>query len=122
MVEEKVKVRQINNFAVLKYLKDCSVDVSPSWDIPESVLDNFLGSVTMISNFVGYLQADWSLKSSGITGYMNALGYLLDFRRRYSDLTKIHSSGFTPSEIYIQRVKRYLSKKNEIQLERSFEC
>ena len=37
----------------------------------------------MISDFVGYLQADWSLKSSGVTGYMNALGYLLDFRRSY---------------------------------------
>ena len=65
----------------------------------------------MISDFVGYLHTDWSLKSSGITGYMNALGHLLDFRRSYSDLTKIHSLVFIPSEIYIQRVKRYLSKK-----------
>ena len=65
----------------------------------------------MISDFVGYLQTDWSLKSSGVTGYMNVLGHLLDFRRSYSDLTKIHSLVFIPSEIYIQRVKRYLSKK-----------
>ena len=65
----------------------------------------------MISDFVGYLQTDGSLKSSGVTGYMNALGHLLDFRRSYSDLTKINSSVFIPSEIYIQRVKRYLSKK-----------
>ena len=42
---------------------------------------------------------------------MNALGHLLDFRRSYSDLTKIHSSVFIPSTIYIQGVKRYLSKK-----------
>ena len=42
---------------------------------------------------------------------MNGLNDLLDFRRSYSDLTKIHSSVFIPSEIYIQRVKRYLSKK-----------
>ena len=65
----------------------------------------------MISDFVGYLQTDWSLKSSGVTGYMNDLGYLFDFRRSYGDLTKIHSSVFIPSEIYIQRVKHYLSKK-----------
>ena len=96
---------------VSKYLKYCCADVSISWDVPESVVDYCLGSVTMISDFVGYLQTDWSLKSSGITGYMNALGHLLDFRRSYSDLTKINSSVFIPSEIYIQRVKRYLSKK-----------
>ena len=96
---------------ILKYLKYCCADVSVSWDIPESVVDYCLGSVTMISDFVGYLQTDWSLKSSGVTGYMNALGHLLDFRRSYSDLTKINSSVFIPSEIYIQRVKRYLSKK-----------
>ena len=96
---------------VLKYSKYCSADVSLSWDIPESVVEYCLGSVTMISDFVGYLLTDWSLKSSGVTGYMNALGHLLDFRRSYSDLTKIHSSVFIPSEIYIQRVKRYLSKK-----------
>ena len=96
---------------VLKYSKYCCADVSLSWDIPESVVEYCLGSVTMISDFVGYLQTDWSLKSSGVTGYMNALGHLLDFRRSYSDLTKIHSSVFIPSEIYIQRVKRYLSKK-----------
>ena len=33
---------------VLKYLKYCCADVSISWDIPESVVDYCLGSVTMI--------------------------------------------------------------------------
>ena len=42
---------------------------------------------------------------------MNALGHFLDFRRSYSDLTKIYRSVFIPSEIYIQRAKHYLSKK-----------
>ena len=67
-----------------------------------------LGSVIVISDFVGYLQTDWSLKSSVVTGYMNAPGHLLDFRRSYSDLTKKQSLVFIPSETYIQRVKRYL--------------
>ena len=107
---------------VLKYLKYCCADVSISWNIPESVVDYCLGSVTMISDFVEYLQTDWSLKSSGVTGYMNPLRYLLDFPRSYSDLTQIKSSVFIPFEIYIQRVKCYLSKKNEIRLERSLEC
>ena len=69
---------------VLKYLKYCCADVSISWDIPESVVDYCLGSVTMIFDFVGYLQTDWSLKSSDVTGYMNALGYLLGCSRTFS--------------------------------------
>ena len=110
---------------VLSYLKYCCTDVSISWDIPESVADYYLGSVTMIFDFRGSLQTDWPLKSSGVTGYMNALGHLLDFRRSYSDLTKIHSSVFIPSEIYFQRVKHYLSqnkKEYKIRLEGRFEC
>ena len=96
---------------VLKYLKYCCADFSLSEDIPDIVIDYYLGSVTIISHFVGYWQTDWSLEYSGVTGYMNALGHLLDFRRSYNDLTKINSSVFIPSEIYIQRLKRYLSKK-----------
>ena len=42
---------------------------------------------------------------------MSALGHLPDFRRSSSDLTKIDSPVFVPSEIHIQRVKCYLSKK-----------
>ena len=38
---------------------------------------------------------------------------LLGFRRSYSDLTKIHCLVFIPSEMYIQRVKRYQSKKKK---------
>ena len=55
----------------------------------------------MISDFMGYLQPDWSLKTSGVTGYMNTVGHLLDFRRSYSDLTKIISSVFILSEVYV---------------------
>ena len=63
----------------------------------------------MISDFVESLQTDWSLKSSGVTGYMNALGHLLDFRRSYGDLTQINSSVFIPSAfIYL------FHPKNEI--------
>ena len=72
-------------YKVLKYLKYCCADVSISWNIPESVVGYCLGSVTMISDFEGYLQTDWSLKFSGLTGYMNALGHLLNFRRSCSD-------------------------------------
>ena len=92
-------------------MKYCCADASILWDIPESVVDYCVGSVTMISDFVEYLQTYWSLKSSGVIGYMNALGHLLDFYRSYSDLTQINSSVFIPSEIYIQQVKCYLSKK-----------
>ena len=123
LVEKKVIVRSDQLLCkVLIYLKYCCADVSILWGNPESVVDCCLGSATMISDFVEYLQTDWSLKSSGVTGYMNPLRHLLDFPRSYSDLTQIKSSVFIPFEIYIQRVKCYLSKKNEIRLERSLEC
>lgn len=62
-------------------------------------------------HFVGYLQTGWFQKFSGVTGYMNSLGNFLDFRRGYSDLTKIHRSMFISLEIYIQRIKCFLSRK-----------
>ena len=96
---------------VLKYLKYCCADVSPSWEVPDSVVDYCLGSVTMISEFVEHLQTDWLLKSAGVTAYMNALGHLLDYRRSFTDLIKVSNSIFIAAEVYIQRVKRYLSKK-----------
>ena len=40
---------------VLKYLNHCCADVSISWDILEDVVDYSLGSVAMISDFVGHL-------------------------------------------------------------------
>ena len=96
---------------VLKYLQYCCAHVSSSWDVPDSVVDYCLGSVSMISNFVGYLQTGWFLKFSGVTGYTDTLGNFLDFRRGYSDLTKIDRSMFISPEIYIQRVKCFLSRK-----------
>ena len=66
------------------YSSGCVGIASISWDIPESVVDYCLGSVTMIFDFVGYLQTDWSLKSSDVTGYMNTLGYLLGCSRTFS--------------------------------------
>ena len=83
---------------VLKCLKYCCAGVSPSGDIPESVVDYCLGSITMISDFLEYLQTDWFLKTSGVTIYMNALDHLPDFRRSYNNLTKIHNSMFIPSK------------------------
>ena len=53
-------------YKVLKYQKYCCADVSISWDIPESMVEYWLGSATMISDFVGYFQTDWSLKSFGV--------------------------------------------------------
>ena len=63
---------------LLKHLKYWCADVSPSWDIPESAVDYCLGSVTVIPYFVGYLNKYRFLKSSGVTGYMNAPGHLLE--------------------------------------------
>ena len=99
---------------ILKYLKFCCSDVSPNWDLPDTVVDYCLGSLTMLSDFVNYLQQKWKLGYSGIIGYMNSVGHMLDYRRSCSNITKENASIFIPSEIYIQRVKRHLSKKMKV--------
>ena len=99
---------------VLKYLKFCCKDVFVSWDVPENVLDYCLGSLSMLSDFVEYLQIEWKMGNSGIIGYMNAIGHMLDHRRSSSSFPKENGTNFIPIEIYLQRVKRYLSKKMKV--------
>ena len=100
---------------ILKYLKFCCNDVSPSWDLPDSVVDYCIGSVTMLSDFVEYLQQEWSVGYAGLIAYMNSISHLLDFRRSSNSFPAENVSVFVASEIYIQRVKRYLSKKMKLQ-------
>ena len=78
---------------------------------PKRYVDYCLGSLNMLSDFVEYLQNEWKIGYSGIIGYMNALGHLLDFRRTFSNSASENVSVFLASEIYFQRVKRFLSKK-----------
>ena len=69
----------------------------------------------MLSDLVDYLQNEWKIGYSGIIGYMNALGHLLDFRRTFSHSASENVSVFLPSEFFLQRVKRFLSKKMKLQ-------
>ena len=105
----RIQAEQIS-CRVLKYLRFCCQDVCPTWNIPYSVADYCVGSVTLISDFVDYLNKNWSVGYSGIIGYMNALSHLLDFRRIFEE-RHANSQTFMASEIYIQRVKRSLAKK-----------
>ena len=72
-----------------------------------------LGSLSMVSDFVEYLQNEWKIEYSGIIGYMNALGHLLDFQRKFSNSVSENVSVFLASEI-LQRVKRFLSRKMKL--------
>jgi len=99
---------------ILKFFKFCCEDVNGEWDIPGTVADFCLGSVTMISDFVNYLQEEWNVGCSGITGYMNAIGHMLDYRRTMG-VTESNLSIFVASEIYLQRIKRFLLKKQKIE-------
>ena len=45
---------------------------------------------------------------------MNALGHLLNFRKRFSNSVAENVSVFHKSESYLQRVIRFLSKKMKI--------
>ena len=96
---------------ILKYLKFCCSDVSSRWNVPETVVDYCLGPFSMLSDFIEYLQNEWKIGYSGIIGYMNAIGHLIDFRRTFINSSSENVSIFLASEIYLQRVKRFLSKK-----------
>ena len=69
---------------VQKYLKFCCSDVSPGWNVPETIVDYCLGYLNKLFDFVEYLQNERTIGYSGIIGYMNAIGHLLDFRRTFS--------------------------------------
>ena len=99
----------------LKYLKFCCSDVSSSWDIPETVADYCLGSINMLSEFVNYLQNEWKVSYAGVIGYMNSINHFLDFRRSFSDTASQNVSVFIAFEIYLQRLKRFLSKKMKLE-------
>ena len=99
---------------VLKYTKFCCNDVSSSWEIPFTVIDYCIGCVTMLSDFVEYLQTEWKLGYSGVIGYMNAINHMLDYRRS-SDICKKSLPVFIASEIYLERVKKYLVRKMKVE-------
>ena len=98
---------------VLKYLKFCCSDVSSGWNVPETVVHYCLGSLNMLSDLVEDLQNEWKIGYSGTISYMNALGHMLGFRKTFN-----HSASenvFLASEIYLQKVKRFLFKKMKLQ-------
>ena len=69
----------------------------------------------MLFDFVEYLQNELKIGYSGIIGYMNALGHLLDFRRTFSNSASENVSVFLESEIFLQTIKPFLSKKMKLQ-------
>ena len=103
------------NTRALKYLKFCCSDQLSSWEIPESVVDYCIGSVSTISEFVDYIQEKpYSVGYSGAIGYMNALSHVLDFRRSTAKNDQnIHV--FIAAEVFLDRVKKCLKKKLKIE-------
>ena len=99
----------------LKYLKFCCSDQMASWEVPGSVVDYCMGSVSTISEFIDYIQGQpYNVGNSGTIGYMNSLSHLLDFRRSMSKNDKnIHV--FIAAEVFLDRVKKCLKKKLRVE-------
>ena len=99
----------------LKYLKFICADQLSSWEVPESVLDYCIGSVSSMSEFIDYIQEKpYNVGNSGTIGYMNALSHLLDYRRSNAKNEKnIHV--FIAAEVFLDRVKKCLKKKLKMQ-------
>ena len=99
---------------VLKYLKFCCSDSSSAWEIPKTVVDYCIGSVTLLSDFVDHLKDMWAVGYAGIIGYMNSISHMLDFRRS-TGLDPNHVHVFIAAEIYLERVRKCLTKKMKAQ-------
>ena len=99
---------------VLKYAKFCCDDVCDNWEIPDSVMDYCLGSVTLLSKFVEHLQIKWKMGYSGTIGYMNAISHMLDYRRTVN-VSMENTGVFIATEIYIDRVRKCLTKKMHVE-------
>ena len=50
----------------LKYLKFCCSDASLDWEIPSTVVEYCIGSVTLMSDFIDFLKDTWYVGFSGI--------------------------------------------------------
>lgn len=94
---------------ILKFLKYCCADTSSNWDLPIDVVDYCLGSISMISDFIDYLQDKWNVGFSGVIGYMNSISHLLDFRRS-EGMCSLNISTLVATEIFISRAKKSLGK------------
>ncbi|XP_057299140.1 uncharacterized protein LOC130629800 isoform X2 [Hydractinia symbiolongicarpus] len=90
---------------VLKYAKYCCEDSPSVWEVPFPVIDYCVGSINMLSDFVDFLRDQWKVGFSGIIGYMNAIGHMLDYRRSTDVLTLINE--------YIDNVRRRLNPTND---------
>ncbi|XP_057289972.1 uncharacterized protein LOC130656435 isoform X1 [Hydractinia symbiolongicarpus] len=95
---------------VLKYAKYCCEDSPSVWEVPFPVIDYCVGSINMLSDFVDFLRDQWKVGFSGIIGYMNAIGHMLDYRRS-TGTTEKNLSVFVAAEIYLHRVKKFLLRK-----------
>ena len=105
-------LKQSNQITIklMKFGKFCCEDVSSDWNVPESVLDYCVGSITLISEFIEHLQNQWNVGFSGVISYMSSLSHFLDFRR--SQVVKVDNLPvFAAVEVYIHRVKKCLTKK-----------
>ena len=108
-LKSNIQAEQIS-CRVMKYLKFCCQDHNEEWDVPVQVVDYCLGSISLISDFITYLQDNWSVGYAGLIGYINSLSHLLDLRRISATLNS-NISVFIAAEIYMDRVKKCLSKK-----------
>ena len=95
---------------VMKFLMYCCEDQEATWQIPNSVIDYCIGSVTMISNFIDYLSTTWEVGYPGIIGYLNAISHLMD-HRKITGLVKNNPETLIASEVFLHRIKKTLSKK-----------
>ena len=95
---------------VMKFLMFCCEDHEPTWNIPNSVTDYCIGSVTLISDFVDYLINIWGVGNPGVIGYLNSISHLMD-HRKIVGLVNEKPQTLIASEVFLHRMKKSLNRK-----------
>lgn len=108
-----LKQAEISVTRALKFLKFCCEQSGEDESTVLSsvqIVDYFLGSSKLLTDFLDYLESAWQMGQSGRLGYVTAIWDLLDFRKFNSPPGAVLQN-FSVTEVYIKRAKKCLSKQ-----------
>ena len=107
-----LKQAEISVTRALKFLKFCCEQSGEEESTVLSsvdIVDYFLGSSKLLTDFLDYLQSSLDMGQSGRLGYVTAISDLLDFRKFNSPPGPVLQN-FSVTEVYIKRAKKCLAK------------
>lgn len=97
-------------FKFLKYCCEQSGEDEQALLSAVELVDYFLCSSKLLTDFLDYLESTWQMGKPGRLGYVTGIADLLDFRRFYSPSGPVLQN-FSVTEVYIKRARQCLTKQ-----------